>query len=73
MAGFPAVIGIEGAGVIEAAGSQVPGLKAGDRVVFGGGGPGTYSQASVRGAGAASAKVEFCARRAPELFFCICF
>lgn len=51
VAGFPAVIGIEGAGVIEAAGSQVPGLKAGDRVVFGGGGPGTYSQASVRGAG----------------------
>ena len=50
VAGFPAVIGIEGAGVIEAAGKRVQGFKAGDRVAFGGGGGGTYSEASVRGA-----------------------
>ncbi|MAF49588.1 MAG: quinone oxidoreductase [Rhodospirillales bacterium] len=51
VAGFPAVIGIEGAGVIEAAGKRVKGYKAGDRVAFGGAGAGTYAEASLRGIG----------------------
>jgi len=44
---FPAVIGIEAAGVIDAVGKRVKRYKAGDRVVFSGGG-GTYAEASVR-------------------------
>ena len=47
VADFPATIGIEAAGIIEAAGKLVNNFKIGDRVVFGGG-IGTYAEASVR-------------------------
>ena len=44
---FPATIGIEAAGIIEATGKRVKNFKIRDRVVFGGG-LGTYAEASVR-------------------------
>ena len=47
VADFPATIGIEAAGIIEATGKLVKNFKIGDRVVFGGG-IGTYAEASVR-------------------------
>lgn len=46
--GFPATIGFEGAGVIEAIGSGVKGFKTGDRVVYSGGELGAYAEARVR-------------------------
>lgn len=42
---LPSVIGREGAGVIEAVGSAVSGLKVGDRVAYGAAGIGSYSEA----------------------------
>jgi NADPH2:quinone reductase len=40
---LPSGIGAEGAGVVEAVGANVSGLKAGDRVAYGGGAPGSYA------------------------------
>ena len=42
---LPSGIGLEGAGVVEAVGGGVKGLKAGDRVAYAGGPPGAYSEA----------------------------
>jgi NADPH2:quinone reductase len=42
---MPAVIGMEGAGVVEAVGAQVTDLKAGDRVAYAAPPPGAYAQA----------------------------
>jgi len=41
---MPAVIGMEGAGVVEAAGAQVTDLKVGDRVAYAAPPPGAYAQ-----------------------------
>lgn len=42
---LPSGLGSEGAGVVEAVGSGVTGLKEGDRVAYAGGTPGSYSEA----------------------------
>src|SRR5574341_85672 len=44
---LPAVLGSEGAGVVEAVGKGVAHVRAGDRVAYGGGAPGRYSEARV--------------------------
>lgn len=44
---FPAVLGVEGAGIVEEVGAAVNGLSVGDRVVYLGGGTGSYSEHSV--------------------------
>ena len=41
---FPAVIGMEGAGVVEAVGDGVSGLSVGQRVAYAGGPPGAYAE-----------------------------
>ena len=41
---LPAVLGLEGAGVVEAVGNRVTGLHPGDRVAYAGGPPGAYAQ-----------------------------
>ena len=41
---LPAILGSEGAGIVEAVGPQVSGLSVGDRVAYGGGPPGAYAQ-----------------------------
>jgi len=49
---LPSGLGVEGAGVIEALGCSVTGLKPGDRVAYSGGAPpGAYAEARVLGAG----------------------
>ena len=45
--GFPAALGVEGAGVVEAVGDGVDGLAVGQRVVAQGGGDGAYAEARV--------------------------
>jgi NADPH2:quinone reductase len=44
---LPSGLGLEAAGVIEAAGANVKGLKAGDRVAYAGGPPGAYSESRI--------------------------
>lgn len=44
---YPAVLGMEGAGVVEAVGAGVSLFKPGDRIVYNGRAPGSYSQARV--------------------------
>lgn len=44
---LPSGIGVEAAGVIEAVGPGVTGLKVGDRVAYNGGAPGSYSEKRV--------------------------
>lgn len=44
---FPAVLGVEGAGIVEELGEDVSGLSVGDRVVYLGGSSGSYSEKSV--------------------------
>ncbi|MCX7326066.1 MAG: quinone oxidoreductase [Hyphomicrobiales bacterium] len=41
---LPGVIGLEGAGVVEALGPDVSGFKVGDRIAYAGGGPGAYAE-----------------------------
>lgn len=45
--GFPAALGVEGAGVVEALGEGVAGLAVGQRVVAQGGGDGAYAEARI--------------------------
>jgi NADPH:quinone reductase len=42
---LPGVLGLEGAGVVEAVGPGVTDVRAGDRVAYAGGGPGAYAEA----------------------------
>lgn len=44
---LPSGLGVEGAGVVEAVGSGVTHVEAGDRVAYAGGPPGSYSEARV--------------------------
>jgi len=44
---LPSGMGNEGAGVVEAVGSGVTHVKAGDRVAYSGGAPGAYSEARI--------------------------
>ncbi|MCW9034549.1 MAG: quinone oxidoreductase [Rhodospirillales bacterium] len=44
LAGFPAIIGLEGAGIIEEIGPLVPQFSVGDRVAYAGVPPGAYAQ-----------------------------
>jgi NADPH2:quinone reductase len=44
---LPAIMGNEGAGVVEAVGSGVTDIKAGDRVAYQGGAPGSYAEVRV--------------------------
>ena len=44
---FPAALGVEGAGIIEAIGEGVEGLQVGQRVVAQGGGDGAYAEARI--------------------------
>ena len=48
---LPTGIGAEGAGIVEAIGKDVSGIKVGDRVGYCGGGPGSYSEARLIDAG----------------------
>ena len=48
---MPAGLGSEGAGVVEAVGTEVTHVKPGDRVAYAGGGNGAYSEARVMPAG----------------------
>jgi NADPH2:quinone reductase len=43
LAGYPAVLGVEGAGVVEAVGAGVSGLKPGDRIAYAGAPVGAYA------------------------------
>ncbi len=49
--GFPAALGLEGAGVVEAVGDEVDGLAIGQRVVAAGGPDGAYADARIAPAG----------------------
>ncbi len=40
---LPAILGVEGAGIVVAVGPDVEGIKVGDRVAYAGGAPGAYS------------------------------
>lgn len=44
---LPSGLGVEGAGVVEAVGKDVRHVKAGDRVAYAGGAPGSYAEARV--------------------------
>ena len=47
VAGFPAALGVEGAGIVEAVGEGVDGLAAGQAVVAQGGGDGAYAESRI--------------------------